>query len=270
MAPCEEAVQVSDFAVEVVVARRGHGHDAGWNPDLADGGRQFANAFVAADGLAVLNAGVAEFAGDFGVHINAGDDERSEKISLAALVDAEVRFEKFGTLFLFLTKGRLAQNTRFEGEENKILDAFALDDGFRAFFINRYGELRPAREVEHVRPRFELVSLASQNTPEGLCLLACQRCRVGIQRFCGRHPRVLCVIHPSCPDVKKYRSRFQQGTPEMVSRPRPYPALAVESIAVCRSGFRIHAPANDCRRRAAVFSAMDEAISRCRIPRDRT
>ena len=104
MAPCEEAVQVADFAIEVVVARRGHGHDAGWNANLADGCRQLADAFVAADGLAILNTGVAQFAGDFRIHINAGDDERSKKVALAAFVDAEVRFEKLRTLFLFLPK----------------------------------------------------------------------------------------------------------------------------------------------------------------------
>ena len=104
MAPCEESVQVADFAVELVVARRCHCHYPGWNADLADGCRQFADSFVAADCLAVLNAGVAEFAGDFGIHIDAGDDERSEKITLAAFVNAEVWLEKLGILLLFLSK----------------------------------------------------------------------------------------------------------------------------------------------------------------------
>ena len=65
---------------------------------------------IGADRFAVADAGFEESPGDDVVRIGAGDDERTEKIALAAFIDAEVRGEAFGVVEVLVAEAGFAED----------------------------------------------------------------------------------------------------------------------------------------------------------------
>jgi len=96
------------------------------------------------------------------VHVNPCDDERAEKVALAAFVDAEVRLKHFRIEHLLVAELGLAKNVRLEAEPYEVFGAPALDHRFWPFFVDGDRQLVLLRKVERVGARFEFVSLLSQ------------------------------------------------------------------------------------------------------------
>ena len=211
MPPGEQPVEVSDFAVERVVSRRCDRHHAVRRAGLADRCGKIANLFIRSDRLAVLHPGIAERAGQGGIHVHACYDKRSKKISLSAFVDPEMRLEKLGRMDFLIPELRFTEHLWLKHECDKLLNAFPLDDSLRPLFINGKIELIFARRKEHVGLRFKLVALILQYLPELPGLGRRERRGVRVQRFGWRHPQF--STHPP--------SRVEPISPRQSISPRP-------------------------------------------------
>jgi len=163
MAPSEETVEVANFFVEGVVTFRGDGDDALRGAGFADGCGEGANFLVGGNSFAVGDARVLEGSGQIGIDIDAGDDERTEKVAFAAFVDPEMGFVEFGLEDFFIAKPRLAENLRFEEELDKMFRPFALDESFGALLVHGNRKFVAFGEEEHVGPGFEGIIVAFQS-----------------------------------------------------------------------------------------------------------
>lgn len=183
MAPGEEAVEVADFFVERVVFIGGNDDDlADEAGGVADNFGEFADLGVGADGLAVADAGVAKMAGAVFIRVGAGDDEGSEKVTLAAFVDAEVRGEAFGVVEFLVAEAGFAENFGFEGKLDELFGFLALDDGFGAFFVNGDGEAGLLGEADGVGARREFEALLEEKAVQLFRLIGGQGHGVGAER----------------------------------------------------------------------------------------
>ena len=152
---------------------------------MADHGGQIPNLFVTSDRLAVLHPRITKMTGKIPVEIDTRDHQRSEKISLAAFINAEVRLELFRRIHLFVTKSGFPQHFGFEHKGNEIFQALSLNNSFGTLFINRYRELLLARRVERIGLFFKNKSPLLQCYPQLFGLLLVQRDGLGMKG--GRH-----------------------------------------------------------------------------------
>ncbi len=181
MAPREQLVEVAEFLVELVISvrpYRDHGeHNARRS---ADDVREIANAFVAADAFAVLDAGGHQRSRDRRVGETTGDDERPEEIALATFIHAEVRREHLGIVDFLVAELRLAEHLGLEPERHEVLRAFALQHDLRALFVNGDGQLVLGRVVERVRFWLEAVAVGLEQRAQLVRLR--RRERRGVKR----------------------------------------------------------------------------------------
>src|SRR6478672_12926284 len=134
MSPSQEAIQISEAFVHLVVARGADDDDVVKALRLfANGLRQRANPRIRSDSLAVLHAGIHQFPRDSAVNENTGDDERSKKVALAAFIDAEVRLKHFRRMHFFIAELGFAEDFRLELELNELFRLFPLHQNLWAF-----------------------------------------------------------------------------------------------------------------------------------------
>ncbi len=173
---------VAEGGVQFVVALGADGDDGGGDAgDGADFRGEFADAFGAADALGVHDAGVHEGAGDGGVGIGPGDDERAEVVALAAFIDAEMGGEHFGIVQFLVAEPGFAEDFGFEDEADEVLGFLALNEHLGAFFVHRDVELALAGGVEGVGLLFEIETVPCQRLPQQAGLGGGERRGVGGQ-----------------------------------------------------------------------------------------
>ena len=186
MAPGEEAVEIANLFVKRIVFLRRDNDDLA---DQAGGGtyniRHFADLGVGADRFAVADAGFEELAGDGVVRVGAGDDERTEKIALAAFIDAEVRGEAFGVVEVLVAEAGFAEDFGFQGELDEVCGLLALDHRLGAFFIDGHGQAGFLPEIKGVGPGLEFESLPFDDAAQLVRLLDSQGHGVGAERRHG-------------------------------------------------------------------------------------
>ena len=99
--------------------------------------------------LLSLTPSSSSLRGKIAVDENARDDQRPEEIALAAFVDAEVRLEHLGIVYLVVAKLRFADDFRLDGELDEFLRALALHQQL-ARGVGVDGEFLFLRAVERV------------------------------------------------------------------------------------------------------------------------
>ena len=99
---------------------------------LADTLGQGGDFFVGGDGLGILDAQFVQRAGDRLVHVNAGDNQRPKKITLAAFVDPEPGLELLRLRLEFVAECRLTKHLRLESELDKVARALPLREQLAA------------------------------------------------------------------------------------------------------------------------------------------
>src|SRR5262245_5050991 len=92
---------------------------------------------VRTDSFTVLHAEGEEMAGYLSFDIDAGDNERSKKISLAAFINAKMRFELFRLKQFFVTESRLFQDLGLQVEPDKLLCFLSLNNNFWPLLVHR-------------------------------------------------------------------------------------------------------------------------------------
>src|ERR1043166_110605 len=138
MPPTQQAVEVPKLFVEIIVTLRADCNRIANCPWRAsDDLRQVADPFIRPNPFTVLDPGVQKLPRDFAIDVNARNHQRAEKISLAALIDPEVRLEHFRRMNFFVTELRLLQNFRLQLELNEFFDSLSLHQHLRPFFENR-------------------------------------------------------------------------------------------------------------------------------------
>ena len=141
MAPSEEAVEVMEFLVELIVAfGADDNHRMGGAWSMADELGESADSLVGADAFAVLNSGFDERAGDGLIDKAARDDEGTEEVPFAAFIDAKMWSKHFWLSGFFVSEASFTEDFWFEAEGDKVLGAFALEDDLGTFFV--YGDVQ--------------------------------------------------------------------------------------------------------------------------------
>ena len=149
--PGEQAVEVAEGAEHFVVTLRADGNDLAGDPRHgADGGGELADPRAGADAFRIHHPCIDEAACDRGVGENPGDDQRAEKIALAAFVDAEVRFEACGVEDFLIAEAGLAEDFGFEEEAHEVGAFLPLDKHLGALGIHRHVEFPFPRGEERV------------------------------------------------------------------------------------------------------------------------
>ena len=150
---------------------------------LLDDVRQIADALVAADLLAVLNAGLHELARDAAIRVAAGDDQRPEEIALAAFVDAEVRREHLGIVHFLVAELRLAEHLGLQAKRHEFLRPLPLQHDLRPLLVDRHVQFVLRRVEERVRLRLEFVAVRHEHGAQLLRLRGRERRGVERERF---------------------------------------------------------------------------------------
>ena len=164
--------------MHLVVAFRADGDDfRGAARRGADHGGKLADAGGAGDALGVHHSGIDQTPRDSRVRVSSGNHQRSEKIPLPALIDAEMRLESFGFEDFLVTQACLAQDFRFQRETDEILGLLALHQHLGTFLIDRDIQLALAGREQRVGLRFKIISLLLQHPAE--------RFRLGLRQRCG-------------------------------------------------------------------------------------
>ncbi len=164
VAPGEQAVEISERRVHFVVTLGTDGDDFGRAAGrFANDRGELTNAGGAGDPFGIHDAGFDQAPGDGGIGIGTGDDQRSEEISLAALIDAEVRGKPVGIENLFVAEAGFSGDFGFEGEPDEVFGVFSLNQNFRPFFINRDVEFSLAGGKQGVGLRHQFVAVAFKN-----------------------------------------------------------------------------------------------------------
>ena len=137
MAPSEEAVEVMEFLVELIVAfGSDDNHRMGGAWSMADELGESADSLVGADAFAVLNSGFDEGTGDGLIDKAARDDEGTEEVPFAAFIDAKMWSKHFWLSGFFVSEASFTEDFWFEAEGDKVLGAFALEDDLGTFLVN--------------------------------------------------------------------------------------------------------------------------------------
>ena len=100
------------------------------------------------------------------VDINAGDHQGPEKITLAAFVHAEMRFEHFRRVDFFVAQFRFAQNFRLQFELHELFHAFALDEHLWSLLINGHAQFIFLSKEKRVLLRRKLESKLIEHLDE--------------------------------------------------------------------------------------------------------
>jgi len=183
MPPGEQAVDVANFFVQLVVAGRPDDNLGKGRTTAADGFCQRPNFGVGCNPLAVLNPQLPKRAGQIRIHINSGNNQRAEKISLARFVDSKMGSEPLWLQNLLVAESHLTQNLRLQNKGNKIFQTFSLQDRLGAFFVHRHVQLFLAGGEESIRFGFERKSACFQHLPEFAGLIGGQRNGMAVQSF---------------------------------------------------------------------------------------
>src|ERR1035437_5532992 len=142
MSPAQEAVQVSEADVELVILGGPNQDRVVQSPRfLPDGCAQRPNPRIRTDALAILHSGVKEPARNSPVHVDPRNHERAEEVALAAFVDAEVRLKHLRRMDFLIAQFRFPQNLRLQLELHEFFDAFPLHQNLWPFFVNGDTEL---------------------------------------------------------------------------------------------------------------------------------
>src|SRR5437868_13264119 len=97
---------------------------------------ELANFMIGTDLLAVPYPERQEPTGYLAIDINSGDNERSEEVSLSALVNAKMRLEHLGIEHFFVADSRLLQDFRLEIKADEIFSFLTLHNYLRSFFVH--------------------------------------------------------------------------------------------------------------------------------------
>ena len=156
MSPAEQAVEVAELLVKIVVTLRPDRDDidggAGCRPDDF---RERPDPRIGSDSLAVLDAGIEKRPRHRVIHVNSGNDERTEEIAFPAFIDAEMRLEHFWRMDLLVAELRLFQDFRLELELDELLNPPSLKQKLGTLLVNRDAQLVFLREEKRVRLRRE-------------------------------------------------------------------------------------------------------------------
>src|ERR1700751_3100004 len=131
MSPSQEAVEIPETGVHLVVAGGTNRHDIEKSLRfLSDRLCQSTDARVRADLLTVLHARIDQFARNDPVDKNARNHERPEEVALAAFIDTKVRLEHLRRMNFFVTEFRFAQNLRLQLELDELFHLPTLHENF--------------------------------------------------------------------------------------------------------------------------------------------
>src|SRR5438552_3531762 len=111
MPPAEQPIEVAKFFVKIVIALGPDDYriDDG-SGRSTDDLRQGMDPCIGSDPLAVRNSRIKKFSRDWGIDVDAGNDQRSKEIAFSALIDAEMRLEHFRRMNLLVAEFRLFEN----------------------------------------------------------------------------------------------------------------------------------------------------------------
>ena len=171
--PAEQAVEIAEFFVKIVVAFGSDLHD------VERDARRLPNHLgertdfrVRPDPLAVLDSVFQERPRDRAIGKYAGDHQRPEEIALSAFVDAKMRLEHFRRMHFLITEPRFAENLRLQFETNEILDPLALQEHLGPLLVNRDAQFILLREKKRVGFRRKIETGVIEQLPERLNLIA--------------------------------------------------------------------------------------------------
>lgn len=190
VAPAEQAVEVAEFSIKLVVTLRADEHDIeGHARGLANQFRQRPDPRVRADAFAVLDSVFQKMPRDRAIGEHAGDDKWTEEVAFAALINPEMWREHFRRMHFLVAESRFPENLRLQLKTDELINPFTLQEQLRSFLVDGGAELVFLREENGVGLGRKSETALGEQLPQRPHLVVAQRNRITAAGGC-RHERV--------------------------------------------------------------------------------